>query len=134
MELKNLPNYKKAEIYKEDYANWKKNSLENCGYFPIFESFKETYLLKNLSGNALKLYLFLGLRSRNKTGETWVSIETIAKYFGKTNRTISIWIKELEEKKLIKRMQLERNKSSHTYLQPYGEHLLIQNYNEKEGK
>lgn len=57
--------------------------------------------------------------SNNNTGETWVSLETIAKYFGKTTRTVSSWIEELEKCGLIKRMQLRYNGVAHTFLLPY---------------
>ncbi|MGP1910668.1 helix-turn-helix domain-containing protein [Metabacillus sp. JX24] len=120
MEFKALPNYRKAEIYKENYKEWKKISLKNLGYFPVFQPFKEEFLLKKLSGNAIRLYLYLGLHAGNHSGETWVSIETISKYFDKSPRAISYWIKELENYKLIIRVQLRPNESSHTFLRPYG--------------
>lgn len=50
-----------------------------------------------------------------------MSIDTISKYFKKSKRTISNWLQELEEKKLIKRLQLENNGVAHTFLIPYGE-------------
>lgn len=109
-----------AEELRKRFKVWKDRSLRESGYFPIFQPFKETFLLKKLSGNAVKLYLYLGLASGNKTGETWVSIETIAKYFDKSPRTISNWIKELEEANLIERMQFKHNEVAHTFLVRYG--------------
>lgn len=123
-DFEKIPNKQKAVIYREDYGEWKEYSLDHHGYFPIFQTFKEAFLLRDLSGNALRLYLYLGLMSGNKTGETWVSIDTIAQYFDKSTRAISNWIKELEEAKLIERMQLENNGVSHTFLKPYGEQLF----------
>lgn len=117
--INGMPNYRKAEIYEKEYSDWKIDSLSNSGYFPIFQAFKEEFLLKNLSGNAIRLYLYLGLHSGNNTGKTWVSIETISKYFDKSPRAISNWIKELEEKALIERMQLAKNGVSYTFLRPY---------------
>lgn len=113
-------NQYKASNYRVDYGHWKKEALEQYGYFPVFQPLKDKFLLRNLSGNAVRLYLYLGLMSGNSTGETWVSIETIASYFGKSKRTVSLWIKELEDKRLIKRMQMEHNQVSHTFLIPYG--------------
>lgn len=110
----------KAEIYKKSYEEWKNLALDRFGYFPIFQPFKETFLLRNLSGNAVKLYIYLGLMAGNKTGETWVSLDSIAQYFGKTRRAVSQWVKELEDAKLIKRMQMEHNGVAHTFLMPYG--------------
>ena len=119
-----LPNWRKAELNRKDYGSWKRTAFANFGFFPVFQPLKESFLLKRLSGNALRLYLYLGLMSDNKTGETWVSIDTIALYFGKSKRTISDWLKELESYELIERMQLEQNGVAHTFLRPYGyEHL-----------
>lgn len=114
-----LPNYRKADFLEQRYSSWKASSLEKGGYFPIFSAFKEDFLLKKLSGNAVKLYLYLGLHSGNDTGKTWVSIENIAKYFGKSPRTVSNWLQELEEAELIERMQMEKNGVSYTFLRPY---------------
>lgn len=114
-----LPNKRKAEIYRRDYSVWKSHSLSAGGYFPIFSSFKDSFMLSKLSGNALKLYIFLGLASKNDTGDCWVSIDTIAKYFNKSNRAISGWIKELEDSRLIIRMQMEQNGVAHTFIRPY---------------
>jgi Helix-turn-helix domain len=124
MDFDKLPNYRKADFYRESYRKWKKLSLQYVGFFPVFQPFKEEFILKNLSGNALKLYIYLGLNSKNETGETWTSIDTIAKYFDKSPRTVSSWIKELESHQLIKRMQLKPNGPSHTFLRPYGTKTL----------
>lgn len=114
-----IPNWKQAEELRKQYEAWKMESLKSAGFFPIFNAFKDTYLLRRLSGGAVRLYIFLGLMSNNNTGETWVSLETIAKYFGKTTRTVSSWIEELEKCGLIKRMQLHYNGVAHTFLLPY---------------
>lgn len=125
MKFEDLPNYRKSEIYRNNYKKWKEESLIYIGYFPIFQSFKEEFLLRNLSGNALKLYIYLGLHAGNKTGETWVTIENIAKYFEKSPRAVSYWIEELVDSKLIDRIQLKYNESSHTFLIPYGIQFLF---------
>ena len=117
--IKKLPNKVLAELQRKNYAAWKQDSLNNTGFFVIFNGFLDNNYLNKISGNALKLYIYLGMNSKNDTGESWHSIESIAKYFGKSPRTISYWLSELEEHNLIKRMQLEINKEAHTYLQPY---------------
>ncbi len=116
----NIPKKRKAEILRKDYGIWKKKAFNRFGFFPIFQPLKESFLLKKLSGNAIKLYVYLGLVSANESGETWVSIETIAKYFGKSERTISYWLKELEKSDLIERFQLEKDGVAHTFIKPYG--------------
>jgi DNA-binding MarR family transcriptional regulator len=115
-----LPKKRKADLNRADYGSWKRNALNRFGFFPVFQPFKESFLLKKLSGNALRLYLYLGFMSDNETGETWVSIETIAAYFDKSKRTISDWLKELEKAGLIERLQLKPNGVAHTFLKPYG--------------
>lgn len=134
MKFEELPNHRKAEIYRANYKKWKELSLENVGYFPLFQMFKEDFLLREISGNALKLYIYLGLHTGNKTGETWVAIESMAKYFEKSPRTISNWLDELIKLKLIERRQLKFNDSAHTFLLPYGyekltEKILVEDKN-----
>lgn len=119
MSFKKLTNSQKAELYKRNYSTWKQTGLDDNSYFLIFKGFIESNKLKNISGNALKLYIYLGMYSKNNTGEVWHSTNTIAKYFDKSERTIRTWSKELEDIHLIKKMQLEFNGISHTYLQPY---------------
>lgn len=115
-----IPNNRKAELLRKKYGNWKNEAFNRFGFFPIFQPLKEEFFLKNLSGNAVKLYIYLGLASANETGETWVSINTMARYFGKSERTISYWLKELEESFLIERFQMKKDGVAHTFIQPYG--------------
>lgn len=117
--MKKLSNAKKSDILKKDYEKWKNKSLQEQGYFPVFSSIKENFILREISGNALKLYIYLGLHVKNNTGECWISIDTMAKYFNKSPRTISTWIKELEDKELIERMQMQKNGVAYTFLRPY---------------
>lgn len=117
--IHDLSNKDKSAIYKTNYKLWKSKALEENGYFIIFDGFVENNSLKNISGNALKLYIYLGIYSKNMTGEVWHSNARIAKYFGKSERSVRNWMKELEDLNLIKRMQLEFNGQAHNYLQPY---------------
>lgn len=118
---KRILNSIKASLYKDKYKKWKKYSLQNEGYFPVFSGFKEKYYLRNLSGGAVKLYIYLGLASKSWTGETWVSLTQMAAYFQCSKRTINNWLKELQELGLVKRMQLELDGPCYSFLQPYGE-------------
>ena len=110
---------KKSKLIKENYAYWKKNSINNKGFFIIFNGFLEENILKNISGGALKLYVFLGIKSDNNTGESFYTIPQISEYFGVSERSISNWFKELETLNLIFRFQLKFNSVSHTYLNTY---------------
>lgn len=114
-----LTNKSKATLHKNNYKSWKKRSLDENGFFIIFNGFVESHLLTKISGNALKLYIYLGIHSQNTTGEVWHSNKTIAKYFDRSERTIRGWMLELEEIHLIKRMRLVYDGEVRTYLQPY---------------
>lgn len=108
-----------ASVLKEKYNNWKKTSIASGGYFIVFNTFLEDGFLNRLSGGAVKLYLYLGIVSKNNTGESFHSIESMAKYFKVSTRTISTWISELEKERLIERYQLEKNEVAYTFLKPY---------------
>lgn len=114
-----ISNKAKAELYKDQYRQWRENRLKQGGYFIIFNDLKNNNILKELSGNALKLYIYLGLYSKNRTGESWHSLGRMARYFQKTERTILNWLRELENYGLITRFQLEVNDVSYTFLRPY---------------
>ncbi|MCU4987328.1 helix-turn-helix domain-containing protein [Bacillus wiedmannii] len=116
--------YDKAKTLKKEHYEWRDmNFTVKNGFFPVFQEFKK--YLQSLSGGAVSLFIYLGLNSNNKTGECYHSIETMANFFGKSTRTISQWIKELEENELIVRIQPEFNSVSHTFLRPYGENKEI---------
>lgn len=107
-----------ATRLRKEHSMWRDtNFIEKKGFFPVFYEFKEK--LPQLSGGAVSLFLYFGLHSNNQTGESFHNIDRIAKFFGKSTRTISKWITELEEAELIERIQLELNGSSHTFLKPY---------------
>ncbi|WP_338564352.1 helix-turn-helix domain-containing protein (plasmid) [Paraclostridium sordellii] len=114
-----LRNKDKALLMRNRYKFWKYDALDKSAYFIIFQGFLEDDKLKDISGNALKLYIYLGINSNNYEGVVWHSNKKISEYFGKSERTIRTWMKELEEMKLIKRMRLEYDGITYTYLQPY---------------
>ena len=104
---------------KENFRIWKKKSLNDAGYFIIFNGFLETEILSKVSGGALKMYVFLGIKANNSTGESFYKISTMARYFQVSERTISNWIQELYTLGLIARVQPKFKSVSHTYLRPY---------------
>ena len=115
----------KAEGLKSEHKQWKTEQLNTNTYFIIFHDFLAPHILKNISGNALKLYIYLGLNADNMTGEVWHGTEKIAKYFNKSERTIREWFRELQDLNLIFRMQLDFNGNSYNYLLPYKD---VRNY------
>jgi DNA-binding MarR family transcriptional regulator len=113
-----VSNKRRSTVLKKEYSVWRENNfVSKEGFFPIFKELKE--YLPYLSPGAITLYLYFGLHSNNQTGECFHSLETISNYFDKSIRTISNWIKELEDIGLIVRLQLEMNAISHTYLRPF---------------
>jgi hypothetical protein len=109
----------RIEKYKYEHSTWRFNMRENkIGFFPIFsDDFKN--ILNDLSGNSLKLYLYLGFHADNKTGETTIRTETIANYFGAKPRTVKTWMKELTDRKLIERVQVSYRRRAITFIRPY---------------
>lgn len=118
-EMNRLKNKEKALLMRNKYKFWKYDALDQSAYFIIFQGFLESGKLKDISGNALKLYIYLGINSNNYEGVVWHSNKKISEYFGKSERTIRTWMKELEDMNLIKRMRLEYDGIVYTYLQPY---------------
>ncbi len=112
-------NYDKTVVIREQFNFWKDEQHKlSAGFFPVYNDFIN-YLPK-LSGGACLLYLYFGLHSKNKTGESYHDIGRIARFFNKTTRTITEWASELEKKELIHRMQVKYNGVTYTYLLPYG--------------
>lgn len=106
--------------YKKDYSNWRDLSRKiNKPFFMIHTDFEQLFL-KELSAGSLKLYLYLGFRSKYQTGESWESIDDMALFFKKDSRTISNWLRELEEHGLIERKQKGYKNVGTTFLRPYG--------------
>lgn len=111
------------------YSNWRAEQFTNNeGFFPVFNDFRK--IMQFLSPGAISLYIYLGLHANYKTGEVFHSLARIAIHFDKSTRTISNWMKELEDFDLIKRKQLEINSVSHTFLQPYN----AENFKERYSK
>jgi DNA-binding MarR family transcriptional regulator len=107
-----------ATRLRKEHSQWRDTNFSNKeGFFPVFYDFKK--MLPNLSGGAISLFIYIGLHSNNLTGECYHSINKIADFFGKSPRTISKWIDELEEEKLIQRLQLEIDGPAHTFIRPY---------------
>lgn len=115
LNLKDNINYDTLDYYEWIQLARKNNKL----FFPIFNNFKENRYLANLSGGALKLYIFLGIHSKYNTGESRYSIPTISKKLNKSERSISYSIEELKKEQLIFRKQKQYNVSSTTYLLRY---------------
>lgn len=112
-------NYDKSVEIRKAYTEWKNlQQQSNQGFFPVFKDFMG--FLPSLSGGACLLYIYLGLNSKYKTGELFHDVNRMATFFQRSTRTIRQWISELEEKKLIHRMQVKYNGVTYTYLLPYG--------------
>ena len=124
MDKKMLMTSKEADPLMEEsrhaFSEWKTEKIKNkSGFYPVYNEFLEKGLLIELSGNALKLYIYIGIYSKNETGESWHSVERIAEYFDCDKRTITRWFKELEDKELIFRVQKGYKRAANTFLKPY---------------
>ena len=108
-----------AEL-RQNHELWKSNLMEmNKPFFMIPTDFS-TLFLKDISGGALKLYIFLGIYSKYRSGESWYTNEQIGTFFDKDPRTVTKWFKELEDLGLIFRAQKGINMKANTFLLPYG--------------
>jgi hypothetical protein len=103
---------------RDDYKGWREKNRKT-GFFLIYNHFHKDNILKEISGNALRLYIYLGIHSKNDTGETWHSAEKISDYFDCDERSVKRWFAELEEKKLIYRVQNGYKRIANTFLLPY---------------
>ena len=115
----NMSSEEKSMLYRDMYRVWKHLGLSQSGYFIIFQGFLENEILKKITGNALRLYIYLGSYANNYEGFVWHSNKKIANYFNKSERTIRGWMKELETLKLIKRVRMEYDGKVYTHLLPY---------------
>lgn len=108
------------EQLKKTWRQWKSINMDSHSiFFPIFKEFAEQYL-KDISGGACKLYIFLGSVAKS-SGESWYSVKRMAEQLGVSQRTIDNYLKELEDFGLIVRER--SNSSSTTYLCPYSLNL-----------
>jgi hypothetical protein len=105
---------------RHEYHEWRNQQRKNLtGFFVIYNTFKDSGILKNISGNACRLYVYLGIVSKNETGESWYSADSIAEYFDCDKRSVKRWFEELEEEGLIIRVQKGVMRAANTFLKPY---------------
>lgn len=114
-----------SELIMYEYKLWKEYlQNNNSGFFMLYNDFKK--FLPEISTGALKLYLFYGFHSKNLTGESWYSIDTIANHLDTTPRSINTWNSELEKLGLIYR-SADNKSSKTTYLVPYSNYIVNSN-------
>lgn len=105
---------------RQEHAIWKNELMDiSKPFFMIPTDFSHLFL-KDISGGALKLYLFLGFHSKYRTGESWYTNEQIGLFFEKDIRTVTKWFKELEDLGLIFRAQKGVMMKANTFLRPFG--------------
>jgi len=111
-------------MFGQHHQEWRSWTFRNKrGFFPVFTP-EFTEKLKNVSGNAIKLYLYLGAHINNKEGSTTVSVEKIASDLNATKRTVHNWFAELREHELAIRIQPGFKNTTTTYLLPYHDDFL----------
>lgn len=110
-----------TDILKDNWKNWKQlNTETRTIFFPITKDFEKIHL-KDISGGACKLYVFLGLKA-GEMGHSWYSINKMAESLNVTPRTIDKWLHELEDRGLIARDR--KSITSTTYLLPYSLNII----------
>ena len=120
--FKGMKNYEtEMKTYRNNYQEWKKHRKDTTSPFLIIYKDFQDDLLREISGGALKLYIYLGFNSSNFTGECWISAPEIASYFRNDARTVKGWFAELEELGLLKRVQTGFKRKANSFLQPYGD-------------
>jgi hypothetical protein len=126
METKRKQFKKTEEAYERDmillrefhqsWRNWTKDNRK--GFFPIFNPEFQNRI-RDVSGSAIKLYLFLGAHTDSQTGECMVSIKTIEKHLNASRRSVLSWFAELKRYGLIIRIQPGFKRMTHTFMVPY---------------
>ncbi|MHB1628774.1 MAG: hypothetical protein ACYCVB_10460 [Bacilli bacterium] len=109
---------KSSTQLESEYELWRTTMRTNKeGFFPIFKYFRAH--LRSLSGEALRVFIYMGMVSNNKTGEVFLSIGQIANYSGKTEEDLHDVLSELREAGLVNRLRTEDG-TAKTFLLPYG--------------
>ena len=114
----------KLQELRSLHKKWKEfNKQKNIGFFQIFnKDFSEK--IPQLSGNSIKLFVYLGTFADSYTGELTVSVDKMQKDLNCTKRSIQNWLKELTDHNLIMRVQLGYKSKTHTFLLPYNQEFL----------
>ncbi len=108
---------KDEELLKSEYEKWRANArVTKEGFFPVFKNFR-SYLKGSLSSEAIRVFLYLGLVSNNKSGEVFYPLSSIASYLDKTDEDLKDIMDELKAANLVERIKTEEG--TKTFLLPY---------------
>ncbi len=119
LKMKNEFNGNEDSMYSNQYSHWRNiMSTSDTNFYILYNDFKDKHL-KDIDGGALKLYLFYCFNSRNNTGSSWYSVESISEFFGVTEKTINNWNNKLIERGLIFRNNKDNKRNKSTYLLPF---------------
>lgn len=103
------------------YNEWRLFSKSIKRSFAIIPSDLMKYI-NSIQKNALNLYLYYCFHANNDTGESWHSVDTCAKYFEVSNRSINNWNERLVQLGLIFRVNTNRSSTS-TFLLPISNYI-----------
>lgn len=107
----------RRDKYRDEYLQWRSQLMKaESGFFALYADFEP--MLTQLSAGALRLYLYIGFHSDNWTGESWHSVDTMAKSLNVDARTVRKGLRELEDMGLIRRVQPRPRGRTFTYLRP----------------
>lgn len=112
--------YEDVAQVKDGYQAWRDEMKEGkTGFFPVFTNQMRPYL-KDVSGNAIRLYIYLGIHSNNMTGEViGTNVRMMEQFFDCSVRAVQNWLTELEKAKLIRRIQTKVKGAHFILLLPY---------------
>lgn len=116
-----------SEILKSNYSKWMNyREKHKEGFFMVPNSLFDNKYIQAINNNSISLYLYYGYRSKNKTGESWPSIERIAEDLQVSEKSVNTWNNTLEDIGLIYR-NAEGKSSKITYLLPTSDYLYKEN-------
>lgn len=104
------------------YSIWKRNKLNTGNYTIISNSLKD--YLKYIRTPAINLYLLYAMAADNNNGDSYYSIDSLAKILKVSKKTIDNWNTILIDLGLINREQTF-NSSARTYLLPTSDMVLL---------
>lgn len=121
-----------TEYLSDNYNKWRTLQSENKSNKPFFQLYTDFLkYLPALKSGSVSLYLYYGFHANNSKGDSWHSVETIARNLNVTERSINNWNKSLIDLGLIYRVKGVK-KSAKTYLLPLSDYYIEINKGIKE--
>ena len=108
-----------SSYFYQSWLDYVKN--QKTGYFMLSNSIEE--YLPLIKSPAINLYIFYAIHANNEFGNSYYSVDSIARKLNVSNKTITNWNSNLQDAGLIIRQQIS-NSSSTTQLRPTSDFIL----------